>query len=365
MTEGLSKILFAGGGTGGHLFSGIAVAEYLREKKPGIEILFVGTPFGLEKEIVPAAGFPLRFIEATPLKGSGLTARIRSLVRLPKAYRQSKKILKEFRPQVVVGIGGYASGPMTLAAHFSKIPTAIIEQNSIPGFTNRILARYADRIFISFAKAREYFDPGKTLLTGNPTRRLAAAGGQKPAGRFCVFILGGSQGAHALNEAMLQAVPKLREQASRLHLIHQTGPQDFSAVEQAYRDAGISAEVFPFSQQLGPYYAQADLMLCRAGAGTITELQNLGLPAILVPYPFAADDHQRYNAEEMVKAGAAEMILNSELSGTKVAGQIDFYLQHPDILLRMRAAAQNLAKPEATSEVAAICLGLAFPETPG
>lgn len=359
MNDGLRKILIAGGGTGGHLFSGIAVAEQFRERHPEVEILFVGTPFGLEKEIVPGAGFPLRFIEATPLKGSGMAARLKSLARLPKAYLQSKKILREFQPEVVVGIGGYASGPMTLAAHFSKIPTAIIEQNSIPGFTNRKLARFANRIFIAFAKARDFFDPKKTQLTGNPARQFQALA-EKPAnGRFCLFVLGGSQGAHALNEAMIHAAPRLKDQAQRLHIIHQTGPQDQVAVAAAYREAGLSAEVFAFSQRLGPFYAQADLMLCRAGAGTITELQNLGIPAILVPYPFAADDHQRFNAEEMVAAGAAEMILNRELNGDKVAERLRFYLDQPKALSRMRESARGLAKPEAAREVMEACLQMA------
>ncbi|MCE9624446.1 MAG: undecaprenyldiphospho-muramoylpentapeptide beta-N-acetylglucosaminyltransferase [Deltaproteobacteria bacterium] len=359
MNDGPLKILIAGGGTGGHLFSGIAVAEQFRDIHPKTEILFVGTPFGLEKEIVPKAGFALRFIEATPLKGSGTMARLQSLARLPKAYLQSKKILKEFRPNVVLGIGGYASGPMTLAAHFSKIPTAIVEQNSIPGFTNRKLGRFADRIFIAFAKAREYFDPKKTVLTGNPTRRFPKPEGTEKTPRFCVFVLGGSQGAHALNEAMVQALPKLRERAERLHILHQTGPRDFAAVEAAYREQGFSAEVFPFLQDLAPYYAQADLMLCRAGAGTITELQNLGLPAILVPYPFAADDHQRYNAQEMVAAGAAEMVLNQNLNGDKVAELLTYYLDHPQALLAMRAKAQGLAKPAAAREVMETCRTLA------
>ncbi|MFO1464144.1 MAG: undecaprenyldiphospho-muramoylpentapeptide beta-N-acetylglucosaminyltransferase [bacterium] len=356
MNKAPLRILFAGGGTGGHLFSGIAVAERFRSRDPAAQILFVGTPFGLEKDIVPRAGFELRFIEATPLKGSGWRARLGSLARLPKAYGQSKKILKEFQPDLVVGIGGYASGPMTLAAHFSKIPTAVIEQNSIPGFTNRQLARFVDKIFISFAKAREFFDPQKTVFSGNPTRSFAAPRQARPDGRLCLFVLGGSQGAHALNEAMRQALPSLRGQAERLHIIHQTGSKDFAAVEAAYREAGISAEVFPFLQDLGPYYAQADLMLCRAGAGTITELQNLGLPAILVPYPFAADDHQRYNAEEMVTAGAAEMILNQELNGAKVAERLNFYLLNRPILENMRSFSKKLSKPDAAKTVMNKCL---------
>ncbi|HCU23703.1 MAG TPA: undecaprenyldiphospho-muramoylpentapeptide beta-N-acetylglucosaminyltransferase [Deltaproteobacteria bacterium] len=352
------KILFAGGGTGGHLFSGIAVAEEIRRRMPKAEVLFVGTPFGLEKSIVPEAGFPLRFIEATPLKGSGWSARLKSLLRLPRAYGQSKKILKEFSPDVVVGIGGYASGPLTLAAHFSKIPTAIIEQNSIPGFTNRQLGRFVDKIFIAFARAAAYFNAKKTLLSGNPTRRFELPTLEKESDRCCIFILGGSQGAHTLNVAMMEALPLLKADLSRFHFIHQSGPQDFAAVEAAYQKYEAAAEVFAFSQNLSPHFARADLMVCRAGAGTITELQNLGLPAILVPYPFAADDHQLGNAEEMVEAGAAELILNKDFNGARLAERLRHYLTAPELRRQMKQAALRLAKPEAAAEVFQACLAL-------
>ncbi len=353
------KILFAGGGTGGHLFSGIAVAEEIRRHYPHAQVLFVGTPLGLEKEIVPECGFPLEFIQASPLKGSGIMARIKSLVRLPGAYRQSKKILKSFQPDIVVGIGGYASGPMTLAAHFSGLPTAIIEQNSIPGFTNRQLARFADRIFVSFAGAQRFFDPKKTEFTGNPARKMEnQANPSKKTDRFCVFILGGSQGAHALNVALMGTLPLLEKEKDRFYFIHQTGPNDFEEVRKAYAKGGFQAEVFPFKQDLGQYYAQADFMICRAGAGTITELQNLGLPSLLIPYPHAADDHQFYNAREMVDTGAAEMIRNQDLSGKKVAEKILSFQKKPEKLHNMQAQALRLAKPKAAETVLTKCLQL-------
>lgn len=358
MSESAPKFLFAGGGTGGHLFSGIAVAERLRELKPGSRVLFVGTRNGLEKEIVPKAGFDLDFIEATPLKGSGTVARLRSLLRLPKAYAQSKKILKKFKPDVVIGIGGYASGAMTLAAHYAGLPTAIIEQNSIPGFTNRQLGRFVGKVFVAFEKAREFFSPAKTILTGNPARRLQGPAPAKENGTFCLFIMGGSQGAHALNAAVMEALPGLQDQAGRFRFIHQTGSQDFEAVKSAYGAAGFAADVFPFSLDLGPHYARADLMLCRAGAGTIGELQNLGLASILVPYPFAADDHQRFNAAEMVASGAAEMILNSDLKGPELASRLRHYAEHPEELREMGKRALALAKPAAADRVLEHCLDM-------
>ncbi len=350
------KIIFAGGGTGGHLFSGIAVAQVMREKFPESEALFVGTPFGLEKELVPQFGFPVKFIAAGPLKGSGFLLRIRSLLRLPMAYVQSKKILREYQPDMVIGIGGYASGPMTLAAHFSKIFTGIIEQNAYPGFTNRRLGRFVDRVFVAFEMARKFFDPKKTFLTGNPVRRFPSTPGNSPGERFGIFILGGSQGAHALNVAVIQALPELTDLKDRLQFFHQTGKNDFETVKDAYQSGSFSAEVFPFMEDPGPCYAGSQLALCRAGAGTIAELKQVGLPAILVPYPYAADNHQDYNAKEMVEEGAGEMIQNQDLTGERIAERIKYYFAHPDVLTRMREKTRSLGKPDAALEVLNHCL---------
>ncbi len=360
MTNTPLKFLFAGGGTGGHLFSGISVAQELVSRFPQSKTLFVGTDYGLEKEIIPASGFSLKFIQATPLKGSGWKARLESLLRLPRAYFQSKKILKDFNPDVVIGIGGYASGPMTLAAHFSKIPTAIIEQNSIPGFTNRQLGRFVDKIFVAFEKAKDFFPKGKTFLTGNPTRQMKEVPTENLSkDKFFVFILGGSQGAHSLNMRVVESLPFLKNQKNRFFFIHQTGVQDFEAVKSAYEKNSVAAEAFPFSQNLNSYYSKTDLMLCRAGAGTITELQNLGLPSILIPYPFAADDHQLYNANEMEVHGAAEIILDQELTGEKIAHRLQFFVNNPSALETMRQNALKLAKPQAAQSVLDHCLAMA------
>lgn len=350
------KILFAGGGTGGHLFSGVAVADVVRRDYPEAKILFVGTKLGMEKEIVPRQGYEIRFIKASPLKGSGLLMRIRSLLRLPKAYRQSKAILKEFAPDLVIGIGGYASGPMTLAAHFQKIFTAIIEQNAYPGFTNRQLARFVDRIFISFEKAKEFFDPEKTIFSGNPVRAFPPAPAEKSSERLTVFIMGGSQGAHRLNTAMIEALPLLKELGAKFHFIHQTGKNDLEQVKGAYQSQGFSAETFAFVDQPGPYYARTDLALCRAGAGTITELRLQGLPALLVPYPYATDDHQFYNAKELLDAGAGEIIPNQDLSGALIAERFRYFLENPTELKSMGEKAAAQAKPKAAQEVLNHCL---------
>lgn len=346
------KILFAGGGTGGHLYSGIALADFLRQKYPDAEILFVGTPLGLEKKIVPECDYELKLLPASPLKGSGIKLRLKSLLRLPKAYFSAKKILKDFQPDWVLGIGGYASGPTVLAAHFAKIPTAIIEQNAYPGFTNRKLARFVDLIFITFKKAGEFFPPHKTHLTGNPVRTANhnTITPRQPH-PFTLFILGGSQGAHALNQAILEALPFLKGREKDLHFIHQTGEQDFAEVKKAYQNLNFSAEVFPFSQNIVPYYQSAHLILCRAGAGTITELRLHGRASLLVPYPYATDDHQKFNALELVEAGAAELKLNQDLNGAWLAERIQYYETHREELEKMETQAKAQAKPEAAREI--------------
>jgi UDP-N-acetylglucosamine--N-acetylmuramyl-(pentapeptide) pyrophosphoryl-undecaprenol N-acetylglucosamine transferase len=282
--------------------------------------------------------------------------RLQSLMSLPRAYFRSKRILQEFKPDIVVGIGGYASGPMTLAAHFQKIFTAIIEQNSYPGLTNRTLGRFVDKIFIAFKRAEKFFDTKKTFLTGNPVRKFTPPPVSKPERPFTVFILGGSQGAHALNVAIKEALPLLEEKKNQLYFIHQTGPQDFEDVQSWYQRQGFSGDVFPFRSDLEQAYQKAHLALCRAGAGTITELRLQGLPAILVPYPYATDDHQKFNAEELVDQGAAELCLNQNLNGVFVAQRIEYFLEHPEELQVMGNQALAQAKPHAAQEVLKLCL---------
>ncbi|MCP5467948.1 MAG: undecaprenyldiphospho-muramoylpentapeptide beta-N-acetylglucosaminyltransferase [Deltaproteobacteria bacterium] len=350
------KIIFAGGGTGGHLYSGIAIADVIRKKYPQAEILFVGTALGLENKIVPQEGYSLELIAASPLKGSGIALRLRSLMRLPKAYFQAKKILKKFRPDLVMGIGGYASGPTVLAAHFQKIFTAIIEQNAYPGFTNRKLGRFVDCVFIAFEKARTFFDAKKVLLLGNPVRHMEIVHAEKAQDKFTIFIMGGSQGAHALNQALIDALPFLKNFSQSLHFIHQTGEKDFELVQKEYQDQGFSAEVFPFNPKIAECYAKANFAICRSGAGTVTELQLNALPAILVPYPFAADDHQYFNAKEMLDKGAAKLIRNEELNGEIVAKNIEYFLNNRDQLAEMSELAKSLAHPHAAEEVLQHCL---------
>lgn len=365
------KVLFAGGGTGGHLFTGIALAEHLSAQD---EILFVGTSYGLENEIVPREGYRLANIEVKPLKGKGFKARLKALLAVPASLIQSFKLLQKEKPQIVIGIGGYASGPVTLMARVMGIQTAIVEQNSMPGFSNRILGKFVHRVFIAFEQARDFFSPEKTLLLGNPVRKaFLESKASEDSGQglfqgqndslFTLLILGGSQGAHSINEAMVEAASFLSSnpQVPPLRIIHQTGKMDYEKVKDAYLQKGITAEVFDFIQQPKDYYSQADLVISRSGAGSVTELQILGKASILIPYPYATDDHQRFNAMELVDQGAARLILNPNLSGERLAAEIIDFIQHPEKLKTMSAAALKLAKPQATEKILEECKKMVNP----
>ncbi|MBL7685378.1 MAG: undecaprenyldiphospho-muramoylpentapeptide beta-N-acetylglucosaminyltransferase [Deltaproteobacteria bacterium] len=356
------KIIFAGGGTGGHLFTGVALAEaYLREPMAQKEdLLFVGTALGLENRLIPELGYRLAFIPVKPLKGKSGLDRVRSLLQIPASFFKARKLLKQEKPKVVIGIGGYASGPVTLMAHFMRIPTCIVEQNSYPGMTNRILGKWVDRIFIAFENARKFFPAAKVVMTGNPVRQSFlsnSASATLPSSEktFTLLVLGGSQGARSINQAMIQAIPRWQEMKGSLKIIHQTGKADFEEVKRAYANSGLDVEVFDFIQNVSSYYKIANLVVSRAGAGTLTELQNLGKAAILIPYPYAADDHQRVNASELADQGAAEMILNAELNAERLFQAVIHLKEHPELIKNMSEKALALSKPEAAQHILKIC----------
>lgn len=357
------KILFAGGGTGGHLYSGIALAEeFLASGSKDREVLFVGTPAGMEKEIVPKNGYRLELIPVKPLKGRGMADRIKSLAQIPSSFLKARALLRKEKPDLVFGIGGYASGPVTLMAHFMGIPTAIIDQNSVPGMTNRILGKFVDHIFVCFENAKAFFKPAKTFLSGNPVRKSFLdklknrnAFAPKPEGEFNLLILGGSQGARSVNQAAVGAAAILKNEFPGLKIQQQAGKNDYESVKKAYAEKGIAAEVFDFVHNIHELYANADLIVCRAGAGTITEIEIMGKAAIYVPYPFAADDHQRFNAQEVIEHGAGKMILNSELSAERLAEEIKALIKNPIALELIRQNVQRLAKPHAAQQILQKC----------
>ena len=348
------RLMIAGGGTGGHLFPGIAIAEELRAQHPDAAVRFVGTKRGIEARVVPAQGWELDTIEVSGLKTVGLLGALRGVLRLPRALWQARRVLKAFRPDAVIGVGGYASGPVVLMARLRGIPTAICEQNSIPGLTNKILGKLVRRVFLAFEETRRFFKAKKILMTGNPVRRELVAklrAGRAPdADRLHVLVCGGSLGAVAVNELASEALIALAKERP-LAIVHQTGDKDADKIRARYADAGVAADVSAFITDMASAYLGADLIVCRAGATTVAELAIAGKPAIFVPYPFAADDHQTRNAREMAERGAALCFPQAELTADKLADAIRSL--DPARRTAMSTAMQAFAKPEAAGAVVA------------
>ncbi|NMC74507.1 MAG: undecaprenyldiphospho-muramoylpentapeptide beta-N-acetylglucosaminyltransferase [Geobacteraceae bacterium] len=351
------RLIIAGGGTGGHLFPGIAVAEEFLVRDRGNEVLFVGTERGIEARVLPRLGYRLQCIAATGLRGTGISTRIKGVWFLLTGYVQSRKIVREFRPDLVLGVGGYASGPLVLAAERNGCPCFIHEQNALPGFTNRILAKRARQVFISLEESRRFMPEGKALLTGNPLRRqiLESVQKERPAegadGTFHLLVFGGSAGAHRINMAMVSALPRLGEIRERLSITHQTGEKDLAEVKSAYEKEGFQATVTPFIDDMAAAYGRADLIVCRAGATTIAEVTACGKPCVFVPFPYATDDHQRRNAEALVKWDAGFLILDRDLTGETLSSRILELSRVPERLRIVGENASRLARPDAAKAI--------------
>ncbi len=346
------RVLIAAGGTGGHIYPGIAVAKEITRRDQKSAIRFVGTARGLETRLVPQAGFELSLIESTGLKNVGVVQRVRGLALLPKSFLAARRLIKEFRPEVVLGAGGYVSGPVVLTAKLMKLPTMVMESNALPGWTNRRLARFVDRAAVSFEAALPSFHD-KGVVTGNPVRHefFEIPARQRDSSRLSVLVFGGSQGAHAINEAMVEALPELEEFRSVLHMTHQTGQADYEHVLESYLKTGWSdsADVRHYIDNMVACFARADLVICRAGATTTAELIAAGKAAIMIPFPLAADDHQRKNAEALETAGAARMILQTDLTGEVLAAEIAALLLEPNKLIEMEKASRSLARGDAAA----------------
>ena len=349
------RVLFAGGGTGGHLYPGIAVAEELRRRDPSTVVSFVGTARGLESRVVPALGLPLDVIRSAGLKGKAIGALARGLALLPLSALDAWRVLSRRRPDVVVGVGGYSSGPVLLLAALRRRPTLVMEQNTAPGFTNRVLARWVDAAAVSYDDTLRYF-PRVGFVSGNPVRRefveRSRRDERQTEGKVRVLILGGSQGARAVNEALLAAAPQLAAHAASLAITHQTGERDLARVREGYAAAGLAATVEPFFHDVHARMTATDLVVSRAGASTLAELTILGTPMVLVPLPTAADDHQRKNAVALARAGAAEVIEERELSGERLASLVVALAGDPARRERMAQAARGLGRPDAAARVA-------------
>jgi UDP-N-acetylglucosamine--N-acetylmuramyl-(pentapeptide) pyrophosphoryl-undecaprenol N-acetylglucosamine transferase len=355
------RVLVAGGGTGGHVFPGVALAEEVVGRHPQNDAVFVGTARGLEAKVVPAAGYPIELISVRGLKGKGLAGALGNLLLVPGALLRSIAILRRWRPDVVVGVGGYASGPVVLAAWLLRIPTAVQEQNATAGFTNRLLGRFVRAIFTAFPEAAEHFPRRKVLQLGNPIRRGLLENFMRPTAphdRPHLLVFGGSQGAHALNMRVVEALPHLADLKDRLTITHQTGARDREAVERGTAATGFAADVREFITDMSAAYAAADLVLCRAGATTLAELTVCQKPAILVPFPFAADNHQVVNARSLVVAGAAVMVEERELTGERLAHEIRVLLVDGERRRQMAKAAGRLGAPQAAREIIDVCADL-------
>lgn len=353
------RVIIAGGGTGGHVIPALAIAQQLK-KQFAAEVLFIGTARGIETRLVPQAGFPLELIQVGALKNVSLMTRAKTMFDLPRALWTSGRIVSDFRPDVVIGVGGYASGPAMIAAIRRRIPTLAFEPNVVPGFANRIVARFVSAAAVHFEETCDYFHNAK--VTGVPVRAAFFQIAPKAQGTSTLLVFGGSQGAHAINQAMIESLPGLRAKIPAIHIIHQTGQRDFDSVQAAYQSAGISGEVHNFIDDMPATFSSADLLVCRSGASTVGEITAAGKPAIFVPFPRAADDHQNKNARALERAGAAVVVEESNLEAAYLVDTIVALLSDRARLRGMSEAAKSLAHPKAVEEIAEMVERLAAVE---
>jgi UDP-N-acetylglucosamine--N-acetylmuramyl-(pentapeptide) pyrophosphoryl-undecaprenol N-acetylglucosamine transferase len=372
--DGMSQIggmtvIVAGGGTGGHLYPGIAVARELLRRVPAARVSFAGTSRGLEARVVPREGFELDVIRSAGLKGKSLASRLRAAALLAPGALDAWRIISRRRPQLVLGVGGYSSGPVVMMAALRRVPTMVLEQNAVPGLANRALAPWVRAAAVTYEQTLPYFR-GKGFVTGNPVRpeflgmpavrdRGAAVDRASGVAPPRVLVLGGSQGAHAINLAVVAAAPGMVERFPGLRLVHQTGQGDLDAVREGYRAAGIEARADAFIDDVAMEMNAADLVICRAGATTLAELAASGTAALLVPFPAATDDHQRKNARALADAGAAVMIDQRDLAAESLTRSVEQLLGAHERLDSMRRAMRTFARPDAASRIVDRILELA------
>lgn len=359
-------MIIAGGGTGGHLFPGLSIADEFKKRAPSTEVIFVGTEYGIEAKVVPREGYQIMFIKAEKMMGESLLKKISAVIKTLFSIVDSYKIVKRINPDIVIGVGGYASGAIMLTSAFLSVPTMILEQNTVPGLTNKILGRFVNTICTTYQESISYFPKDKTFLTGNPIRLYVLKGNVETAyklfslekGLFTIFAFGGSRGAKSINFALVDALNYLYDLKDKIQILHQTGQKDYEIVRDAYRKATFKGTVTPFIYQMGEAYAIADLVISRAGATTLAELTALGKPAILIPYPYAAGKHQELNARKLVEMGAARLILDSELNGESLASHIRELYMNESIRKEMQKNSKAIGRPEAGERVVDIAISL-------
>lgn len=351
------RVVFAGGGTGGHLFPGIAVAREFESKCPGTRILFVSSGRPIEEKVLAKTGFETAMIRVEGIKGKSLWSKLKSAMILPRGVMGAIALLLRFKPDVVMGLGGYSAGPLILAAWMLRIPRAICEQNQLPGVTNKILSHFSDRVYVAYKDTDLNAPMGKIRVFGNPVRKEIIKelmenekSAQDKNQGYTVLILGGSQGAHGLNMAVVNALGHLSH-PDKFRFIHQSGTADEPVVAKAYDEKKIAHTTAAFFDDMASLYLQADLVICRSGATTIAEVTIAGCAVIFVPFPHAADNHQVFNAKPLVEEGAAEMILESDLSGRSLSERIEFYANHPDVCAKMKEKIRMFGNPDAASRI--------------
>ncbi len=362
---GACRVVIAGGGTGGHLYPGIAIARELLKRRPEATVTFAGTVRGIESKVLPREGFALDLLRVAGVKGTSAATVLRGMALLPLAFLDAWRIVSRRRPELVIGVGGYASGPVVMLAALRRIPTLVAEQNAVPGLTNRILSHVVSAAAVTFDSTVSFFGR-RGFVAGNPVRpeffetdAIPSDGGSHPSGerKARVLVFGGSQGAHAINVAMVAAAPRLAADGG-VDLTHQTGERDVELVRGAYRDAGLPARVEPFLYAMDREMKQADVIVARAGATTIAELTAAGRAAILIPLPTAADDHQKKNAEVLARAGAAELVEQKDLTGAAIADRLLALAHDGDRRARIAAAARTFARPDAAKVIVDRALAL-------
>lgn len=348
-------MIIAGGGTGGHLFPGIAIAEAFLKREATNEVLFVVTGKPLEKKVLGAYGYPYRLLDVEGIKGRSLRKSLLAVMKVPLSIWQAIVILRDYRPEIVLGVGGYVAGPVVLAAFILRLPTAIAEQNVLPGVTNKMLSYLVDRIFLSFPDRWGAFPKVKVMVTGNPVRSVFIETGKEKRReekeKFNVFIFGGSQGSRIINRMMVEALPFLTDLKDQLFFLHQTGEADFDFVADGYRKLGFMADIRPFVFDMADAYGKSDLVICRAGATTVAEITTIGKGAILIPFAQAVNDHQAVNARFLVEAGAAEMIIERDLTPEILASSIRRFYHDRNALDGMAGRAKALGNPRAAEKI--------------
>lgn len=344
------NFVMTGGGTGGHVFPAIAVARVLRDR--GHRAVFIGTGTGIESKLVPEAGFEMETIRIGQLNRVDLMRKLRTATELPFSIAAASGILKRIQPAAVFSMGGFVAGPVMIAAVLRKTPLVVMEPNAVPGFANRRIGRYVYRALLGFEATRTWFPPDRTEVTGLPVRSEFFSVQPKTGGPFTILITGGSRGSRTLNRASRESWPLFRASGGEMRIVHQTGTEEHQALSREFTNSGLSGEVVPFIRDMASALAQADLVIARSGAGSVNEIAAAGMPSVLVPFPFAADDHQKKNAEALRDASAARMVLDNEMTGERLFLEVQSLRANSAELEKMRERVKQFAHPGAAERAA-------------